>query len=85
MSKFKGKKVGVCVPGGLDANTASKRLLEAGCFVVLCSRDEEAGLRALEEMGRMYGLPKERVRQIEARAMRKLRRPSRSACIDEHT
>ena len=31
--------------------------------------------RTLEEMGRIFECPKERVRQIEARALRKLRRP----------
>merc|ERR1712232_1456361 len=31
--------------------------------------------RSLEEIGRIFECPKERVRQIEARAMRKLRRP----------
>ena len=31
--------------------------------------------RSLEEMGRIFECPKERVRQIEARALRKLRRP----------
>ena len=33
------------------------------------------GRRSLEEMGRIFECPKERVRQIEARALRKLRRP----------
>ena len=31
--------------------------------------------RSLEEMGRIFECPKERVRQIEARALRRLRRP----------
>ena len=35
---------------GIGAESA-KALLDAGCFVVLCSRDEAAGARALEEMG----------------------------------
>jgi RNA polymerase primary sigma factor len=35
--------------------------------------------RSLEQMGRIFECPKERVRQIEARAMRKLRRPQAHA------
>ena len=31
--------------------------------------------RSLEEMGRIFECPKERVRQIEARALRRLRKP----------
>merc|ERR1740130_360651 len=31
--------------------------------------------RSLEEMGRIFECPKERVRQIESRALRKLRKP----------
>jgi len=41
--------------------------------------------RSLEEMGRIFECPKERVRQIEARALRKLRRPQehRNLIVDE--
>jgi len=44
---------------------------------IVCMRYGLDGVdkRSLEEMGAMYDIPKERVRQIEARAMRKLRRP----------
>ncbi|NDQ31347.1 RNA polymerase sigma factor RpoD, partial [Lactobacillus paracasei] len=34
--------------------------------------------RTLEEVGKVCGGPRERIRQIEAKAMRKLRPPSRS-------
>ena len=33
--------------------------------------------RTLEEVGRVFGITRERIRQIEARALRKLRLPSR--------
>ena len=39
VSKFKGKKVGVCVSGGLDSKTVSKRLVEAGVDVLAFSAD----------------------------------------------
>ena len=34
--------------------------------------------RTLEEVARTYGITRERIRQIEAKALRKLRHPSRS-------
>ena len=37
--------------------------------------------RSLEEMGRIFDCPKERVRQIEARAMRKLRKPQQQRIL----
>lgn len=37
--------------------------------------------RTLEEVGRMYGVTRERIRQIEAKALRKLRHPSRASVL----
>jgi RNA polymerase primary sigma factor len=34
--------------------------------------------RTLEEIGRIYQVTRERIRQVEAKALRKLRHPSRS-------
>ncbi len=39
---------------------------------------EDGRLRTLEEVGREFGVTRERIRQIEAKALRKLRHPSRS-------
>jgi RNA polymerase primary sigma factor len=37
--------------------------------------------RTLDEIGKVYGVTRERIRQIESKAMSKLRRPSRSRAL----
>ena len=40
--------------------------------------------RTLDEIGRVYGVTRERIRQIEARSMAKLRHPSRSQTLRDY-
>ena len=40
--------------------------------------------KTLEEIGQLCGLTRERIRQIEAKTMSKLRHPSRAAHLREH-
>ena len=40
--------------------------------------------RTLEEVGRQWGVTRERIRQIEAKALRKLRHPSRSRKLKDY-
>ncbi len=40
--------------------------------------------RTLEEVGREFSVTRERIRQIEAKALRKLRHPSRSKKLKEY-
>jgi RNA polymerase primary sigma factor len=42
-------------------------------------------VRTLEQVGRMFGVTRERIRQIEAKALRKLQHPSRSKRIKNYT
>ena len=57
----------------LDSLTdREKRILELR-FGIEDGRD-----RTLEEVGKEFGVTRERIRQIEAKALRKLRHPSRS-------
>ncbi len=44
---------------------------------------DDGQARTLEEVGREFGLTRERIRQIESRALRKLRHPSRSRKLRE--
>lgn len=39
---------------------------------------DDGKTRTLEEVGRVFNVTRERIRQIEAKALRKLRHPSRS-------
>jgi RNA polymerase primary sigma factor len=40
--------------------------------------------RTLDEIGQVYGVTRERIRQIEAKALRKLRHPTRSRKLRDY-
>lgn len=46
---------------------------------------DDGRAKTLEEIGRVFDVTKERVRQIESKALRKLRHPYRSAVLREYT
>ena len=83
------------IPGPVDA--ASRQLLKEqirSALGVLSDREREVlemrfGLRdgqdhTLEEVGRYFGVTRERIRQIEAKALRKLRHPTRSRQLRDY-
>ncbi len=79
------------------SETAFQRMLKTQVLQVLGTLDDRSakvikyrfGLldgysHTLEQVGRMFGVTRERIRQIEAKAIRKLRHPSRSKKLREY-
>ena len=82
---------------GIPADEAGRQLLRRELMTVLKSLTpreervialrfglEDGRARTLEELGREFNVTRERVRQIEAKALRKLRHPSRAKRLRDY-
>ena len=71
---------GVCFP------TAFKNPAQCVFKSLICSLGSKNYFRqrTLEEVGQLFGVTRERIRQIEAKALRKLRHPNRSRRLKEY-
>ena len=45
---------------------------------------KDGRMRTLEDVGKIFNITRERIRQIEAKALRKLRHPSRSKRLKDY-
>ena len=65
--------------------TALSTLTERERKVILLRFGLEDGHpKTLEEVGKVFGVTRERIRQIEAKALRKLKHPSRSKLLKDY-
>lgn len=65
-----------------DLNKVLKTLTEREISVMRLRYGLEDGkMRTLEDIGRLFNVTRERVRQIEAKAMRKLKQPDRNEVL----
>lgn len=79
----------------VEKSLYNKQLREAfeECFHFLTQREQEVlklrfgfdtrGPKTLEEVGQIFGVTRERIRQIESKALRKLRQPTRSRVLKD--
>ena len=62
-------------------NTLNEREREV---IILRFGIEDGQNKSLEEVGKICGVTKERIRQIEIKALRKLRQPFRQSILQEY-
>ena len=100
IGKEEDSKLGEFIPDdSADApiKTVASELLKEDLAEVLCTlsareRDvlrlrfgmDDGRQRTLEEVGQLFGVTRERIRQIEAKALRKLRHPNRRKKLEEY-
>ena len=72
------------VAGFAQNNTKIDKLKEQQKVLKLRFGLDDGRSRTLEEVGKEFDVTRERIRQIEAKALRKLRHPSRSKKLKDY-
>ena len=70
--------IAICILVMLIPSELSRLTERERRIIVLRFGLEDGKFRTLEEVGREFGITRERIRQIEAKALRKLRHPTYS-------
>jgi hypothetical protein len=70
--------------GDLQPITSARAATSGGVWHLFRLSPRPVRLKTLDEIGKVYGVTRERIRQIESKTMSKLRHPSRSKVLRDY-